>query len=247
MNRDLYELYALGLLEEPERSQVEAELQSGSPEARERLRAALENNAILTAGVELKDPPARLRENVLRAVGGQAGSNRRWLWAWGLAAASLAVVSVTLAAQWVRTAQELEQTSAELRQVSLRAAGTNAELARARNILSILDSPETRFVTFGPTDPKPPRGQVVVHPLRGVLLIASNLPPAPAGSIYEMWVIPPRGASPVPAGLFQSASGGNAMHFHQAQLAPGSAVAVTLEPETGSEKPTTTPLFVAVI
>jgi anti-sigma-K factor RskA len=88
---------------------------------------------------------------------------------------------------------------------------------------------------------------VVVNPAVGVLLIASNLPPAPAGQIYEMWVIPAKGASPAPAGLFQSGAAGNALHFHQTQVAPGSAVAVTLEPEAGSEKPTTTPLFVAVL
>ena len=45
-----------------------------------------------------------------------------------------------------------------------------------------------------------------------MLLIASNLPPAPAGKIYEMWMIP-KGGKPVPAGLFQSESTGAAMHI----------------------------------
>ena len=75
--RDLYELYALGLLEEPELSQVEAELAAGSPEAKKRMREALENNAILTANVPLVDPPAVLRNRVLAIAGVQ---KRNWGW-----------------------------------------------------------------------------------------------------------------------------------------------------------------------
>ena len=67
--RDLYELYALGLLEEPEKSQVEAELQAGSPEARKRMREALENNAILMANVPLVEPPSGLRDRVMAVAG----------------------------------------------------------------------------------------------------------------------------------------------------------------------------------
>ena len=121
--------------------------------------------------------------------------------------------------------------------------GTNAELAQAKNVLSFLQAAETRVVSFGPEEPKP-RGRVLLNPSRGVLLIASNLPPAPAGRIYEMWIIP-KGGAPIPAGLFQTTAAGNALHLQEGALGLDSTIAVTLEPEAGSAAPTTTPLFAA--
>ena len=63
-NRDsVYELYALGLLEEPERSEIEAELRSGSAEAQRLLRAAMATNAMISTMVPDVEPPARLRQH----------------------------------------------------------------------------------------------------------------------------------------------------------------------------------------
>lgn len=242
--RELYELHALGLLEEPERSQVEESLAAGSAEHRARFKQALENNAVLMASVPEAEPPMRLRSKVLALAGEQPKSNWSWGWAAGLAAVAAAgLIGVFhFSSQSSQRATQLASVRQELQQVSEQAARTNTELVKARAILNLLNSPETRFVTFGPEDPKP-KGKVLVHPSRGVLLIASNLPPAPAGKIYEMWVIP-KGAKPVPAGLFQTDSSGFGMHFQESAIAEGSAVAVTLEPESGSGQPTTTPLLV---
>jgi anti-sigma-K factor RskA len=84
-----------------------------------------------------------------------------------------------------------------------------------------------------------------------VLLIASNLPAAGPGKIYEMWVIP-KGGAPRPAGLFQS-DGMTGIHILRGPtdraLASGaqSIIAVTVEPEAGSAAPTTTPIIAAQI
>ena len=79
-----------------------------------------------------------------------------------------------------------------------------------------------------------------------MLLIASNLPRTAADKIYEMWIIP-KGAKPVPAGLFQSQDDGSAMHVRPGtvDLASTAAVAVTIENQAGADQPTTTPLIVA--
>lgn len=245
--RDLYELYALGLLDEPELSQVEAELAAGSEEARARLRQALENNAMLLAMAPEAEPPASLRDRVLQSVGAEPKrAVGNWMWGWAAACAALLVGTVYLGNVLSTRSGELADVRAQLRRVSLDAADSNAQLARARAMLAFLNAAETRVVTFGPTGPKPPKGKVLVNPGRGVLLVASNLPPAGPGQIYEMWVIP-KGGKPVPAGLFQSDADGNAMHLFESQLTPESAVAVTLEPEAGSPQPTTTPLFVAAL
>jgi anti-sigma-K factor RskA len=242
--RDLFELYALGLLEEPDLSEVEALLASGSTEAKERIRRALENNAILMSAVPLADPPKRLRARVLAAT---TGHEARWKGMLGWAAASAALaVAVYLGVRTGNQQSELAQLRNQLRDTLEQSARTDFELTRVRQVLSFLNAADTRVVTFGPRDPKPPRGRVLINPARGVLLIASNLPPAPAGRIYEMWIIP-KGGKPVAAGLFQTDAAGNALHLQDGAVAAGSAVAVTLEPESGSEQPTTSPLFVAAL
>ena len=113
---------------------------------------------------------------------------------------------------------------------------------------AILSGPRTTEVSFGGAQPRPPQGKVFVNPSRGVLLIASNLPRTPADKIYEMWIIP-KGANPVPAGLFQSQDDGNAMHVQpgMVDLASTAAVAVTVENEAGAGQPTTQPLIVAAL
>jgi anti-sigma-K factor RskA len=111
-----------------------------------------------------------------------------------------------------------------------------------------LNGPETRQVVFGNTAPAPPQGRVLVNARHGVLLLASNLPAAAAGKTYELWVIPKDG-SPKPSGLFKSDSSGAAMYLSNGPLdvSRTAAVAVTLEPESGSPAPTSTPVIVAAL
>src|SRR5215813_5263136 len=90
--RDWYELYALGVLEEPEKSQIQEALRSGSEEARNRLKSAMENNAIVIGAVPLVDPPKRLRKRVLASVGVEAQERKSRGWIGILAAACAALV-----------------------------------------------------------------------------------------------------------------------------------------------------------
>jgi anti-sigma-K factor RskA len=239
----LYELYVLGVLEEPERSQIEQLLASGSPEAKRKLRQAMETNAMLLGATPLVEPPKTLGRRVRNSVGMES---RNWglLGLWGAVTAGLAVGAIWLGVQTFERGEQVARLDSSLQRALRQNAEANTELARAREVLSFLNSTDTRVVTFGPKDPKPPRGRVLLNPQRGVLLIASNLPPAPAGQIYEMWILK-KGQKPEAAGLFQTDTGGNAIHLQTGAVPLDAAVAVTLEPESGSEQPTTTPLFVA--
>jgi anti-sigma-K factor RskA len=86
---------------------------------------------------------------------------------------------------------------------------------------------------------------IYLHPRLGVLLIASNLPPLSANQAYEMWVIP-KGGAPRPAGVFQSAQDGTAIHVlgEAIDITQVGAVAVTIEPASGSAAPTM-PIIIA--
>jgi anti-sigma-K factor RskA len=85
-----------------------------------------------------------------------------------------------------------------------------------------------------------------VHQRLGVLLLASNLPQPPSGKTWELWLILKDDPAPKPAGLFQSDPQGNALYLMPGPVAASTAaVAVTLEPDSGSPAPTTKPVIVA--
>jgi len=60
-----------------------------------------------------------------------------------------------------------------------------------------------------------------------------------------MWVIP-KGANPVPAGMFQSQADGTAMHVQPGPVdMNGVTIAVTMEDQAGAAQPTSAILIVA--
>lgn len=192
------------------------------------MKHALETATLLGASAPSAEPSAKLRRRILAAAGGETRS-ASWFIAWGAVAALAA--SVLLVVFLLRD----------------RARYAN-EALRSRDAFAILYGPNTVEASFGGAQPRPPRGTVFVNPSQGVLLIASNLPPTPADKIYEMWLIP-KGAKPLPAGLFQSYDDGQAMHVRPGAVDVSStaAVAVTVEDHAGALQPTTTPLIVAAL
>jgi hypothetical protein len=228
----MYELYALGLLEDgDEKQEMDTHLQRGCATCRQSLNDAQALNAVLLSSVPLAQPTARLKRRLMASMGIQPAG---WTWAAALAAACLLVVALWLGDQERKRAGELAQTRTEMIQVV-------AQRDRVLQALSFLNQPETRQVGFG----KGPRGNVYLNPSRGILLISSNLPRLDAGKIFEMWVIP-KGGAPRPAGLFQANPDGTAVHILAGplDLASLNAVAVTVEPEAGSPAPTS-PIIIA--
>ena len=237
--RDQYELYALGALEAEERAELDVHLHRQDDPCVDGVRRARERMASLALIAPESHPPARLRAKVVNMVG---EPKRSWNWAapWAVALVGLAVVALWLGVSRREQARALSQLREE-------AQTKTAELSRLTEAFALMNDPAARQLVFGENAPKP-RGRVFVNPKQGVLLLASNLTPAPSGKIYEMWIIPKAGA-PAPAGLFQSESDGTAMYLRKGALdvATAGAIAVTLEPEAGSQAPTSTPLIVAAL
>ena len=111
---------------------------------------------------------------------------------------------------------------------------------------AILAGPGTTEAAFGPG---PIQGKVFVMPASGILLVASNLPPAPAGKTYAMWILAKSGGRAVGAGLFQPETSGAVLHVRRGAVDPAAAgaVAITLETEGGSDQPTSSPIAVAAL
>ena len=226
---EVYELYALGLLDGVEKEEAEAHLGRGCETCQGNLKDALATNAMLMSLSADVAPPRRLKHRVMASVGVERS---RWSWAAALAAVCMLVVALWLSVEERRRTEELIETRATLLKVG-------AERDKMLQALSFLNQPETRQVGFGKGEPAPPRGNVFVNPRSGVLMIASNLPRLSADRIFEMWIIP-KGGAPRPAGLFQSDASGAGFHIlaGPVDLATLGAVAVTVEPAAGSATPT---------
>lgn len=236
--RDHYELYALGLAEEPERNEIRLHLDRGCEDCMVELKRAREMVALLGGAAPAAAPSPKLRRRILASVGVE---DRRFGWTPFLAAAT--VLALFAAFYFGGRERDLTQLANKLREQTRT---QNMEITRLSEAFAILNSVDTTVTSFGDRQPKP-KGRVFVNS-RGVLLIASNLPAAPAGKAYEMWLIPKAGA-PQRAGMFQPLSDGTAMHIERrwVDMNTTSVVAVTLEVESGVDAPTNTPLIVAAL
>jgi len=238
--RDQYELYAMGAADEPERSEIREHLNRGCEVCMAEVKRARHLAALLGGTAAAAAPSPKLRRRILASVGFE---QKRF----GMAPFLAAALALSLFAAFYFSGRERDFAQlADRLDRQLRA--QTIELTRMNEAFAIVNSPDTTVTSFGAGKTLPPKGKVFVNPSQGVLLIASNLPPAQAGKAYEMWVIPNGGkGKPIPAGVFQSGSDGSAMHIQRGPVDTSTppVIAVTLEPEAGSPQPTSQPLFVA--
>jgi hypothetical protein len=229
--------YALGAIAEPERGEIRSHLETGCQTCAAAMREVRTLSAAMGVALEGPEPSRQLRGRIMGAAG--AASPARWNWfaAW-VSAAATALAAAGLLVYQTRGFR------AELADMQTAVGRSNASAAALRQALDLIQSPETREVTFGEGQPAPPRGRVFFQP-SGVLLVASRLPAPPAEKTYEMWII--RGGKPAPAGLFSSDPRGNAIHLYRptAPLVESDIVAVTLEAAGGVGAPTSAPVIVA--
>jgi anti-sigma-K factor RskA len=228
-----YELYAMGVAEEPERSEIREHLGRGCEVCMKEMKRARQVASMIGAAAPPAAPSPKLRRRILASVGAEQRSFGLAPWL-GLLAALALVGAFYFEARENSSLEELANVRNQMRQQAM-------DLTRLNEAMTILNGSDTKQVNFGAGA----KGKVFVNPASGVLLMAANLPPAPAGKAYEMWVIP-KGAKPIPAGMFQSQADGTAMHVHTGAVdINGVTIAVTLEDQAGAAQPTSTPLIVA--
>ena len=76
--------------------------------------------------------------------------------------------------------------------------------------------------------------------LKKAVIVTANMPDAPAGKVYELWL--QQGTEMVPAGLMPAGQANTVLLDGDAATAAG--VGITVEPAGGSEKPTLPPVAV---
>ena len=145
-------------------------------------------------------------------------------------------------------ARERDTLQATIAAQANQVAQLTSERARAEKVLEALNDRTALRVTL--TEPKSaaaPTGRATYVASRGTLVfLASNLAPLESNKVYQLWLLPADGSSPVPAGTFVPDARGNATIVN-AQLPRAVAAkgfAVTKENEGGAQTPTM-PLLLA--
>ena len=175
-------------------------------------------------------------------------SNFAWPALGWFAAAALALVCIGLMRQKSTLQQDIVSQRAQFR-AEINDQGN--KLQQANEVVATLLDPEATKIELVAVGAKPqPRGKAIYQRRnRNLIFIASNLPPLPAHTIYELWLFPAGGGAPIAAGLFKPDARGSATVVNP-PLPEGIEAknfVVTLEPESGSHAaPRGTPVIVGV-
>jgi hypothetical protein len=203
----------------------------------------------LAQAVPQVDPPAALRARVLGAAvatpAPELRIERARPVAWWLAtAASLALAALSI--YTVQLRGRIADLETELGDARLRADAAQQQLveaqrtaAGAQSAVAILAAPDVARVDLAGQQPVSPSASARAFwsRSRGMVFNASNLPQAPAGRTYQLWVVTAQG--PISAGLLTpDAQGSVSAVFNTPPDIPQPiAMAVTLEAAGGVPAP----------
>jgi len=198
---------------------------------------ALESAAALALSVPAAEPPADLRERILAAARATPQE---------VVAPAVAAVEAPVAAKRQRRrfteiftpsrnfAAAFAIAAALLGVLYLSERDKTSTLEAQRDasalVSSALATPGTQVVAL--SGPGGSGGGAIVVAADRKPLVVSDLLPAPPGKVWEVWTIP-TGGTPVSAGLM----GGGSDNVLQLQkpLVPGTTIAITAEPDDGSQ------------
>ncbi len=225
---DLYPLYALGLLDGPEREAVEEHLSQNCVVCTGEFHRAIDMNAQVFRAVPKMDPSAKLRSRVLAGF----GIDTRSFWErglpWAVAAFATVVMMMAIVPRTLQPGRPTAETTSQA--------------------LEFLGMPGTRQVSFG-TGPSAPHGSLLVQQQKGLLLVVVNLPEAASGKMYETWIVPRQGA-PRPVGQLRRSKAGESVALIPGPFDAASLKAVAVSVEPSSDTPPTSPttvLFAAAV
>ncbi len=240
-------LYALGALKGEERLALEKHLEECSS-CRTELEQLRGDTALLAFSAGGPRPPSRSRQRLMAAIAKEprrvpVSQARRGAWwrslEWAAAAAAIVVVLLL-----VRHNNDLQR---RLASVQSNSADQQQQLLQAKQIIATLNSADAeRYVLVAGKTPPQPQGRAIYVSSSGTLVfLASNMPQLPPEKAYELWLIPANGA-PIPAGVFRPNAQGSAAVV-KPPLPTGieaKTFAITVEPEAGSNAPTSQPVMV---
>jgi anti-sigma-K factor RskA len=230
---ELKDAYVLGALPEQERRELEEYL-AAHPERQAEIEE-LSNVASLLALSPLEQQPApELRRSIMDVVEAEAQRpptrTRSWLTGvrellsvqnLALGAAALLVIGLF---SWNMLLQ-----------------GQVQDLQG--QVASLQDSQESRMVALAGTGAaQRAQAEVILLKDHKAVLMAEDMPRVPENKTYQIWVI--EGDVPQPSGLFE-ADGDAVAAVVEKPLDEDDVIAITIEPDGGSQQPTTEPMLTA--
>jgi anti-sigma factor RsiW len=163
-----------------------------------------------------------------------------------LPVAALLIVSLALGTYSQRLQSRIDSLESRLddavrrAELAERATGDAQRAANSvQSAMAVLSSPDMARVDLAGQEVAPDaRARAFWSRNHGLVFTATNLPAAPPGSVYQVWVL--TAGAPISAGLINlDASGGTTEVLATApDIPPPAGVAVSLEPEGGRPAPT---------
>jgi anti-sigma-K factor RskA len=243
---DLAAAYALGALSSEEARRFEAYL-ADSPEAQREVAEYRDVAALLALGGPEAAPSPDLRERVLARIQGPSArpsaAVRRRSPPWGALAAGL-VAAVGFGFGYVQL-REVRDLRAELGRTMQRLAQTSELLTAREATLNAIFEPGVQMFQLTASGNPDPLIQVFWDRERHrAILHGFKLDSVPEGRAYQLWFI--KDGAPVPSVTFKPEPTGHVKVEQIPVPADGkvSAAAVTVEPESGSTRPTSPILLV---
>jgi len=186
---------------------------------------------------------------ILRTQAPAWSASGRALLPWAIAAVLLIALASTFTA-WRMERRDLKAAIDENRESASAALDANSEIkeqlrkerataTELAQINSVLSSPQSRIIPLAGQDPAPDSAGKIYWDVRGQRwVVTADLPPAPAGKVYQLWFVTPE--SKISAGLISPDDIGHGFTIVRVPPNVGhlAAAAITLEPEGGSQQPT---------
>jgi anti-sigma-K factor RskA len=226
---DLAAAYALDAVSDAEREQIESRLSAAplpvSDAFYDEVRAVRETMAVVSAA-DAEEPPAALRQRLLAAVQADAPDNVR----------SLATAPSAERRRWRSTLLSAAAAIA----VGLAAVGVGVALrptppapqSTAQQVFSASD-----VHTVSGAIPAGGTATVVFSRDRNAgVLVMNDVPPPSPGTVYQMWLVSPKGASS--AGTMDAKAVAPSTTAVLDNLGESTKLAFTVEPGSGSTQPT---------
>jgi len=242
MNQNIHDLadaYAVGALTDDEYAEYTTHLEH-CDSCRQEVSDLLDVTSALSASVAA-DPPPGLRASVLAAIAetpqqpaeaqpelvaaGDVVPLRR---SWSTTVSSLVAAAAVLAAVafgglWWQSRQESDDA-----------------VAQANQLTTLLSAEDVRTVP-GDSQQQGHTGTIVMSRSEGeAVFVASDLPDLPGDQVYEAWTIQGSDA-PEPAGTF-TPDDSDSLVTLPASSFDADTMAITVEPEGGSDAPTSDPV-----
>jgi anti-sigma-K factor RskA len=247
--------YALGALDADERRAFEAHLSTCQVCAAE-VRSLARIAAGLAQTPTQVSPRPELRDRVLTAVGASAASHRVRTAAPAVRSSGVAVwlplaATLVLAAGFAMYAWDqrnqirdlagrLEQSSAGIRESEKALIEARRAADEAQAAVGVLTAPDlVRIDLKGQAGAPLSSARAMWSRQRGMVFSGTNLPPLPAGRVYQVWVITDQG--PLSAGLLTA--DGSGVFMTPVDIPPPRQVAVTIEAAGGVAAPTMDPFL----